>query len=342
MKTLNAQQAADYLDVSKATLYAYVSRGLIEPIDGPNRRSSYPLFQLEQLKLKRARPRQAAQSALDWGLPSLPSQISQIRQGELLYRGRSALELAKECSLAEVAAWLWKASTARELALADAVPNRGPGTLRQMLSWLAEQMEIDHSSWTLHPEAVVKTGWNIFQTFLGALPYPDERIRQALILCADHDLTASTLSARIAASTHANPYAVVSAALATLSGSRHGGACALAEALVEEATRSTPRQALVARLKRGDALAGFGHRLYPKGDPRARLLLELSEVGQAWTEAGLEILGEHPSLDLALVLALRLPDGGAFQVFACGRVLGWIAHALEQYAETKMIRARSS
>jgi citrate synthase len=203
-------------------------------------------------------------------------------------------------------------------------------------------METDHSSWTLHPDSVVKTGWTIFQTFLGALPYPDEGIRQALILCADHDLTASTLSARIAASTQANPYAVVMAALATLSGSRHGGACALAEALVEEAARSNPRQALVSRLKRGDALAGFGHRLYPKGDPRARLLLGRSPVGQEWTEAGLEVLGEYPSLDLALVLALQLPSGGAFQVFACGRVLGWIAHALEQYGDPKIIRARSS
>jgi citrate synthase len=102
-----------------------------------------------------------------------------------------------------------------------------------------------------------------------------ELLRSALVLCADHDLNASTFAARVAASTGADLYACLAAALAAFSGPRHGGASEQVELLVQEA--GTPERAAAAvgdRLRRGERLPGFGHPLYPEGDPRAALLLE--------------------------------------------------------------------
>jgi citrate synthase len=127
------------------------------------------------------------------------------------------------------------------------------------------------------------------------------------------------------------------------------------------ATRSAPvsgvaalRARLADRLRRGEEIPGFGHPLYPEGDPRGRLLLELAaahrprsrEVGQALAlaEAALALLGERPTLDFGLVAlarALQLPAGAPLALFAVGRTTGWIAHALEQYADPRLIRPRA-
>src|SRR5205814_1112392 len=99
-------------------------------------------------------------------------------------------------------------------------------------------------------------------------------IRRCLVLLADHELNASTFVARCVASTGATPYAVVSGALAALSGRRHGGASASAEALLHEiAERDDPLAVMAARLARNEMLPGLGHPLYPAGDPRAAALL---------------------------------------------------------------------
>src|SRR5207253_1146358 len=100
---------------------------------------------------------------------------------------------------------------------------------------------------------------------------------------------------------------------------------------------------------------GFGHPLYPDGDPRARLMLDEVERafpdsraagdGRAVTSAGRALLGEHANLDLGLVVmrrALGLPRGSAIVVFALGRTAGWIAHAREQYASDQLIRPRAA
>jgi citrate synthase len=159
----------------------------------------------------------------------------------------------------------------------------------------------------------------------------------------------------VAASTGADLYACVTAALAALSGPRHGGTCDRIEMLVTEA--GAPRHAaaaLDARLRRGDAIPGFGHPLYPHGDPRGRVLLEtaraldarakplrtLLAIVQAMRERG----REEPTLDTGLVAlagALGLPPGTAVGLFAVGRTAGWIAHALEQQAAGFVLRPRA-
>ena len=181
-------------------------------------------------------------------------------------------------------------------------------------------------------------------------------LQATLVLCADHELNASTFTARCVASTGATPYAVVSAGLAALQGHRHGGASDRLEALVREV--GSPRdakRAIAARLRRGESIPGFGHPLYPEGgDPRARLLLDLVErhrprapgtlLMRALHETVAALVGVAPNLDFGLVAvcrALALPVGSAVALMALARTAGWIAHALEQYPDQRLIRPRA-
>src|SRR5439155_21588512 len=101
-------------------------------------------------------------------------------------------------------------------------------------------------------------------------------LNRALVLSADHELNSSTFAGRVAASVGADVYACVAAALAAFSGPRHGGACDRIEALLAETGR--PERAATAieeRRRRGELVPGFGHQLYPGGDPRTPPLLEV-------------------------------------------------------------------
>jgi citrate synthase len=186
-------------------------------------------------------------------------------------------------------------------------------------------------------------------------PDSEHLISTALIYCADHELNASSFAARVVASTNANPYAAVIGGLAALGGSKHGGHTERVEAMLREAGK--PEQiahVMAGRLRRGEAIAGFGHPLYPQGDPRGRELLRLVSdtypdspairLAEAATEAAAELIGEAPTIDLALVTlaqALDLPEGAPLTLFALGRTIGWIGHAIEQYRLDRVIRPRA-
>lgn len=339
MSLLSADEAAELLGVSRATLYAYVSRGLLDSLPGPDRSRRYRREEIERLRLRKQRPAEAAEQALFWGMPSLRSEVSHIEKGELLYRGRSAVELAWRLDLPSLAALLWQGELPQAGSKSSGRRWRLP-FFPAALAWLGEQWETEPGAWDLSAQGIRRSGWRIFQTFYAQLGVRHELLQAALTLCADHELNASTFAARVCASTGANPYAVVAAALATLTGPQHGGACAAVEALFREAEGRGARAAVMQRLKRGEPVPGFGHRLYPDGDPRARALLERMPHAREWVEAGQELLGAYPAVDLALV-ALALGEGKAFEVFATGRCLGWIAHALEQYQDGRMIRPRA-
>lgn len=192
---------------------------------------------------------------------------------------------------------------------------------------------------------------------LGARPTPAavRAVNAALVLSADHELNASAFAVRVAASAGADLYACMSAGLAAISGTEHGGSCDRVEALVAEAGRPERAGDVVReRARRGEAIPGFGHRLYPKGDPRAPLLLTAAaELAPnrvavrtllAIVSAMKEAKREPPSIDaglVALAAALGAPNGSAAGIFAVGRSAGWLAHAFEQREAGFMVRPRA-
>ena len=187
------------------------------------------------------------------------------------------------------------------------------------------------------------------------LPQAMPLFRAALILCADHELNVSSFTARCVASAGSPPYAVVIGGLAALQGVKHGGMSARVEALFQET--GSPQQArgtIARRIRRGEGVPGFGHPLYPEGDPRGRLLLELVsaafpdspgvQLAQALTAAAHAAAFAPPNIDFALATlcgALELPPGTALMLFALGRTIGWLGHAIEEYRADQLIRPRA-
>jgi citrate synthase len=225
-----------------------------------------------------------------------------------------------------------------------AVAHTGARILRLLTLVAVARSKSDHD--------VVRTlqeGWVPANAAAGPL------FRTALILCADHELNVSAFTARCVASANATPYAVVMAGLAALQGAKHGGYTDQVEAfLAEVATPERAALVVTQRLKRGERLPGFGHQLYPDGDPRATALLSLVvkacaktpgvALGKAVATHVQQSIGQQPTIDFALAVAaraLQLPAGAALALFAIGRTIGWIAHAIEQYQLDQLIRPRA-
>jgi citrate synthase len=235
----------------------------------------------------------------------------------------------------------------------------------------------DLAAWDLRPAAVAATGARILRYLAGIAagrsasgsiaetlqeswapgrPEAAGPIGAALILCADHELNVSAFTARCVASAASNPYDVVAAGLAALKGVRHGGHTERMEALFREAgSASEARRTLADRLRRGETIPGFGQPLYQQGDPRGAELLDLAarlapgskavELAQALAEAGRELLRDHPTVDFGLVAlarALDLPERTPLAMFAMGRTIGWIGHAIEEYGLDRLIRPRAA
>ncbi|WP_106390782.1 citrate synthase family protein [Enhygromyxa salina] len=376
---ISAEQAIARLGVTRATLYAYVSRGMIRSQARPgSRRRAYLAADVERLvQRKRGRqdPSKVAAEALGvHGMPVLRSGLSLIDAGELHYRGRPALTLAREATFEEVAALLWDAPFP-----ADAAP--APTRAAQRKRWaklpfvaaaqacLAHASADDVGAYHRSPATVRRVGAGILRALAGVATgqAPSRmaisqtlvegwgvrgrgaraKLEAALVLSADHELNASAFTARCVASTGATPYMAVIAGLAALSGHKHGGHTERVAELVDEA--GEPRELLAARLRRGELIPGFGHPLYPDGDPRGAALLELCEGrgaarARAVAEAVEELLGIRPNLDFGLVAlgrALGLPRGAPLMLFAVGRCAGWIGHCLEQYEDDQLIRPRA-
>ncbi len=380
---LDAKDATRLLGVSRATFYAYVSRGSVrsEAVPGTSRERRYAREDIEHLRLRaeeRRNPEKAATHALRWGVPILESGITLIANGRLYYRGHDAAELARTRSFEEVAALIWTGSFETELF--DTPLHVVGGERAEDLPILSRAQSVlplvaarDPLAFELHPRGVAQTGWRIVNLLTSVAaesrelePTVEETlarawapnakkapelIRAALILCADHELNVSAFTARCVASAGSNPYAVVVAGIAALEGAKHGGATERVEELFDTMSRARdPKKALSDRLRRGDGIDGFGHEMYPDGDPRAALLLSMLPKSKELTlirkfaEAAKSVIGEQPNLDFALVAvarALNLPRAAALALFAIGRTIGWIAHANEQYQQGTMIRPRA-
>src|SRR5262245_14348567 len=374
-RALSAQEAADLLGVSRPTLYAYVSRGLVasEPGPGPSRARRYPRAAIEALRERRARgrdPAMAAHGALHWGTPVLDSALTLIEGGRPHYRGRDAVGLARSASLEEVAALLWTGSGGEARSLFPPAPpdGAGPPDPAALARHLLAEGERAVAGVAALGEAAPRRAAAVVQGLFaaagargaGALgarlargwgrPSAAADVTAALVLCADHDLNVSSFTARCVASADAPLESALLAALCALRGRRHGGMAERVAGLLAEADRDGVRDAVARALREQGALPGFGHELYPEGDPRGAELLRRAAataddpavaalVGLARAELGLE-----PTLDAGLVAvarAHRLPEAAPFCLFALGRSAGWAAHAMEAAADARLIRPRS-
>jgi citrate synthase len=175
-------------------------------------------------------------------------------------------------------------------------------------------------------------------------------VRAALILCADHELNTTAFTARCVASTDAPIHNALLAALCALEGRRHGGAADRDVCdLLEEIERVGVAEACTSVVERRGLLFGVGvHPRYPNGDPRARELLRRLDLPPTATAAQAIAFGERiggsPTIELALAALTRpadLPDDAPFALFALGRSLGWVAHALEAATQDTLIRPRA-
>jgi citrate synthase len=415
---LTAAEAAARLGVKPATLYAYVSRGLLGRERSPGgRTSTFDPAEVARLTRRGHAGRRGRRPAAELVVESA---VTAIEGGALWYRGRPATELAATRSFEEVAEWLWSgrfpAPTAppwRAGAAALAAGRRAQAALPEGALALERLRVIaaalaagDDLRLELRPAAVTAAGRALIAGLAGCLPRlgrppardariaarlwaclcpldPDPALLSvldaALVLVADHELAASTVAARVAASVRADPYAVVSAGLAAASGSLHGGASLAVEALLAEIDRpgggirgATPGaeaerpgaapgrareragRVLGERLRRGERLRGFGHPLYPDGDPRAaHLLARLRQAAggsprMAVVDALLAATRRRglppPNVDLALAAlghVAGMTRGAGEAIFAVARVAGWLAHALEEYERATPIRLRA-
>lgn len=392
IRYVTAKEAAGLLDISLPTLYAYVSRGLIrsEAVGGSKRNRRYYREDIEKLKRRkeqRQRPDKVIEQALYFGEPVLASAITLIADGKFYYRGEDATTLAVSQTVEQVAQWVWLGEDgpldwpAFELSAA----------CQAVLPQLTELTLTEHfqavlpiagaSDWAAYnltaAEDVAQTGARIMQVMTALAvgspclpggiatalqqawtpeqPQAARLINAALILCADHELNISSFTARCVASSGATPYAVVIAGLSALQGAKHGGYTERVEAFMQEFTDPAQLQTMiVGRLKRGEELPGFGHRLYPEGDPRAAKLYQLTTqiypdspaiiLADRIASAVKTLTGRLPTIDFSLATlaqTLNLPSGSALALFALGRTIGWIGHAIEQYQLDQLIRPRA-
>jgi citrate synthase len=308
---LNSGEAARRLGVSAATLYAYVSRGLLrsEAVDG-SRERRYRADDVVRLKRRRDVGRKAesiANHALDFGTPVLESALTLIENGRLHYRGIDAALLARTASLEDAARLLWDCDD--KPFAADNLP---PLTTALRRAWIAAATlsppdrclvllpaaaALDHPSWVEDRSAMLETGVRVLRLLTAAvtarppsaLPVheqlavawrvPADRVpvlRAVLVLLADHEFNASAFAARVVASTGANLYGATMAGLAALNGPRHGGATRRVAAMFDDLKGTTDLDADLGRMLRARVyIPGFGHPLYPDGDVRAVTLMAM-------------------------------------------------------------------
>lgn len=365
--TLGSGDVCRALGISRDTLYAYVSRGLVRTAADPSdaRRSLYDRRDIDTLTARQRRGRSrrsVAESTIDWGEPVLRSNITRIADGQFSYRGKNAIEFAQTQTLEDAAYLLARVQCVPFDATHGVGRQTHDNPFDRIVTMMAQQATMQRKGdgrpragrimrlTALHAANLDKDpGTHIHDLLANAWsndPQAADLVRRALVLCADHELNASAYAARVAASAGASLPASLLAGLATLSGNLHGGITTHCRNWMNEVD---------AGLTKGDTIAfhakpppGFGHPLYPDGDPRAKTLLLESGISAAWHHLIQQIQGAtglHPSLDFALAhleRQLDLPEGSGLGIFAVGRTAGWISHIFEQRETGRLIRPRAA
>lgn len=333
--------------------------------------------QLQQRKTLHHHPKKVLQEALHWGAPLLNTQLSHFADGMLYYRDLPITSLVQQ-PFEHTITLLWPFGENKiHKPLLNLVNFKQH---YQQLSFLSQTqlalvllMNQEAHANMLTPQRIMNSAFQILATFvyLSCGYWPQNSISEclqvgwqvsaktraclntALVVCTEHELNTSTFTARCIASTGANLYEVIVGALAAFSGNKHGGILELITAEYRAIiNHKSPKKYLLQRLQQG-TLPGFNHPFYLQGDPRAQLLLAALAKAQPARQPYLRLKkvlgilqheGLHPSIDFILVAmedCLKLPPNAALQLFAIGRVVGWVAHALEQYQSGTQIRPRS-
>lgn len=385
---LDAAVAAERLGVKTTTLYSYVSRGLLHPRRHPEgRRSMFDATEVAALR-RRAHPdRDGPQLAF-------LSAVTALGADRPYYRGRDALQLARSLRFEQVAEWLWAARDVDPAPVWEALPE-GVAAARAAQAalppdvLLLDRLQLivttlavtDPMRFNLGPAAVVATGRALVAGMVESLPALSRRkpgpgvaaqlwpkltaavpdpsllriLEAALVVLADHELAASTVAARVAASVKADPYAVVSAALGVVGGAMHGGASLGAERMLAEIRRPQEAARVIGdRLRHGERIPGVGHVIYKAGDGRGELLLQLlreAAPGHPAVAGAEAVLAELRARDLpganidfavaTLTTVARMRVGAGEAIFAIARTVGWLAHAIEEYERPSPLRPRA-
>jgi len=386
MARLSSAEAAARLGVKKETLYAYVSRGLIHPIrDEGSRLSYYTEGDVEALRSRRRRVREGElDTVVATGLTLVEDGNLRVRGVDLVAfveRGagfEAVVELLWGSERPSAPAPLhWDlpsdALQAAVLRAVQALPERTPFVDRLRVA-VAVASALDPMRTDTSETGGVRAGRALLAVLptaidgapatgpdgssvasrlwprLGAGPHSEGGIRAldaALALLADHGLASSTLAARIAASVRADLYSIVITGMGVVGGSLHGAASGRVHRLLEAAHESGDVATAIDQTdSAGRELAGLGHSVYRRGDPRHHSLMAFIQA--AWPvdprlETALRILdlvetrtGRRANVDFALGLLTwlaRMPAGGGEAIFAVARSAGWIAHGLEEWRE---------
>lgn len=383
---LDAAAATRVLSITRASLYVYVSRGLIRSVPHPERSraclyAAADIHALIERRTRTRRPRAAAATALDYGLPVLKSRLTHFENGRCFYRDREAVAFSRNASIEDAARLLWNTGEVDPFANVQFDPrriagwtsiakNHAPNRATERAGLLLSLLTQHELPGTGRPGphafqsavqlviAVVVSIAQIETPFKGPIhkaiskawkrPKAAELIRRALVLLADHELNASTFAVRVVASTGAGLTNCVIAGLGALSGPLHGGATERLRAMLAEADATGDATAVVtARLSRGESLPGFGNSVYRDADPRGAELVSALRLDATMTEtlnAARFLAGVEPNVDfglLALERTFALPQGAALGLFAMGRCIGWIAHAFEQRSTGSLMRPRA-
>ncbi|NVN98072.1 MAG: hypothetical protein HXX17_02035 [Geobacteraceae bacterium] len=379
----SANEASERLGVSRNTLYSYVSRGLIrsEPTAPKSKTCKYHALDVDRMVTNSGlykTPAKALQGSTAWGVPIMESAITMIDTETFYYRGHCVPVLALEQSFEEVLTILWgksdKQPTVPDSSLQRIADNAlkqrsGNSTVDLFLHVLAQLNHADVRTYSFSRESTISAGVMMISSFLRILTgrWSARRIAEqltevwqldhslaqlidsALILVADHELNISTFTARCTASAGCSPYAAVAAATHAFWGRRHGGNTERIRGLFDEAYgKGSLYEAIKSRMKRGEALPGFGHKLYDE-DPRSRFLLSRIPDTRGYMAQTFEALEKlpglsYPTVDFALVVMekeLSLPERSGSFLFYLGRLAGLVAHIMEQYAENQPIRPRA-
>jgi len=363
---IGSTEAATTLGVTKPTLYAYVSRGLVArqvAVDG--RTSLYDRTEIEALANRSRRQPAAERPSID---VKIATAITRLHDDSPTYRGDRVVDLVTTRSFEQVADLLfadgrpesaWRLDTAaltRARTIVDAAAPVSPITALGLAA-----MSLDGES-SADAAVVARQLLTIAPSILGGpqnggiagrltrawrrRPPPElvDAVSTALILLADHELATSTLAVRVAASVRTSPAAAIATGLHVVAGPFHGAASQAASRLFELAADVGATDAVGSYRRRGERLPGFGHSVYRRGDPRFEPLLgavrripapaeRLRIVDEVIAEAGRSI-GHLPNIDLALGALYHVADLPAdAPVFAVARVAGWAAHYDEELGE---------